>query len=182
MTSSAILNFDDGRVVLAGEELPGLLVRLSVGGEVRFDESKADGLSGKKRTPIGWEDAAVSLDLDLLTDDDGSCYDKLAKLDRLFKGGGAHAAPKVLGVVNRHLRARGVSRVVFSGLSSRETNSDDTILASLTFKEHVPPVVKSEERAVKAKTPADGSAGPGGPSAPAANPKTISIDLDGGNG
>lgn len=177
--SSAILNFDDGRVVLAGEELPGLLVRLTVGGEVRFDESKADGLSGKKRTPLGWEDAAVSLDLDLLTDDDGSCYDKLSRLERLFKGSGSHAAPKVLSVVNRHLRARGVSRVVFSGLSSRETNTDDTILASLTFKEHVPPVVKREERALKANTPADGA---GGPAAPASNPKTISIDLDGGNG
>jgi len=49
------------------------------------------------------------------------------------------------------------------------------ILASLKFAEHTPPVVKAEERAVKAATPADGSAGPGGP---AANPKTIMVDLE----
>lgn len=177
--SDGVLIFDDGRVVLGGEELPGLLVRLTVKGEVRFDESKNDGNSGKKRTPLGWKDADVTLDLELLTEEGSDCYDKLQALDRVFKGRGKHAAPKVLEVVNRHLRARGVSRVVFSELNSRETNSDDVILATLQFVEHLPPVVNAEARAIKAATPSDGSSGPGGP---AANPKTIVVDLEAKNG
>lgn len=177
--SDGVLIFDDGRVMLGGEELPGLLLRLSVKGEVRFDESKNDGSSGKKRTPLGWKDADVALEMELLTDEDSDCYDKLAALDRVFKGRGTHAAPKVLEVSNRHLRARGVSRVVFSGLDSRETNADDMILVSLQFMEHLPPVVKAEARAIKGATPANGSPGPGGP---AANPKTIAVDLEARNG
>ena len=145
----AQITFEDGVVTIDGKELPGLLMGLYVSGEVKFDEAKTDGQSGTKKTPMGFEDATINIDLHLLTDDEGTdCYDKLTTINGFFKDVGPKAAPKIYSVVNRHLRARGVNQVVFSGLSSRETNRDDTIIAALTFTEHNPPIIKTEQRVV----------------------------------
>ena len=175
------LTFDDGIVSLGGAELPGLLASLTVSGEVRFDEAKTDGQSGKKKTPMGYEDATVNIDLELLTDDSGTCYDKLTTISRQFKDVNPRAAPKIVGVVNRHLRARNINQVVFSGLSSRETNRDDTIMASLTFTEHIPPITVAENRVV-GKTLAEQQAAAKGttPAAPSAKPneKVLVIDTN----
>lgn len=55
--------FEDGIISLGGEEVPGILRSLSVNGQVRFDEQKVDGASGKKKTPVGYEDCDISISL-----------------------------------------------------------------------------------------------------------------------
>jgi len=146
----ALLTWEDGLIKIDGQALPGILVDQTVDGKVRFDEQKADGQSGKKRTPLGWEDTEVSLTLVLTTDDDGEdCYEKLEKINNIFRGHDAKANPKVYEVDNRHLQARGVGKLIFSGLSSVETDQDDTITAGLSFVEHNPPVVKTEKAVAK---------------------------------
>lgn len=183
-TKSPYLSFEDGIVTAGGKELPGLLVQLTVAGEVKFDESKTDGQSGKKKTPLGFEDAVINLDLELLTDDEEvqngtSCYEKLAAIDQLFKGVGAKAAPKILTVTNRHLRARRINQVVFSGLASRETNQDDVILAALTFTEHLPPVTTAEKRVVGAALDEQKKkAEEAKKNAPSAKPQDIKVGLE----
>jgi hypothetical protein len=140
-----LLNFAHGEVRLGSHTVPGILRTLRVGGKVRFDESEPDGLSGKAKTPMGWEDCAVSLGVELLTDERGTCYDKLAELDGLFRGHDNGANPRVLDVANAHLTARGIERVVFAGLDSSESDRDDVILATLHFTEHRPPVIRLEQ-------------------------------------
>ena len=93
-----LLTFEDGIVRIDGEELPGILSDLRVSGQVRFDEQSVDKASGKKKTPQGWEDADISLSLYLLTDEAGTCYDKLAVLEGFFKkappqSGGTELSP-----------------------------------------------------------------------------------------
>ena len=148
----ALLTWEDGLIKIDGQALPGLLVDQTVDGKVRFDEQKADGASGKKRTPLGWEDTEVSLTLALTTDEgeDGQdCYEKLEIINNIFRGHDAKANPKVYEVDNRHLQARGVGKLIFSGLSSNETDQDDMITAGLSFVEHNPPVVKTEKAVAK---------------------------------
>ena len=141
----ALLTWEDGVVKIDGQELPGLLIDLSVDCRVRFDEQDVDAQSGKKRTPMGWEDAEVGLALCLTTEADGDdCYDKLTAINSIFRSHDAQANPKIFNVDNRHLLARGVNELIFSGLSSTETEDDDTIVASLSFVENNPPVVKTE--------------------------------------
>ena len=141
----ALLTWEDGVVKIDGQELPGELVDLSIDCRVRFDEQEVDAQSGKKRTPMGWEDSEIGLSLCLTTDEYGDdCYDKLTVINGIFRSHDAQANPKIFTVDNRHLLARGVNELIFSGLSSSETEDDDTIVASLSFVENNPPVVKTE--------------------------------------
>ena len=172
--------FEDGFITLGDVELPGLIVSISISGDVKFDEAKTDGQSGKKKTPMGYEDSVINVDLDLLTDDNSDCYEKLTELNKIFKGVGPKAAPKILTVVNRHMRARGIDQVVFSGLSSKEDNQSDWIMAALTFSEHLPPITISENRVVGKELKAQQTAADKAKqAAPPANPApdTESFDL-----
>jgi hypothetical protein len=51
--------------------------------------------------------------------DDGDCYDKLARVNALFKGTALTASPKILTPLNRHIQARGIDRVVFKTLGQQ---------------------------------------------------------------
>ncbi|MBF0454946.1 MAG: hypothetical protein HQL72_09070 [Magnetococcales bacterium] len=142
-----MLTFEDGQVQLGDRLIPGILVRQSVRGSVRFDEAEQDGLSGTVKIPMGWEDADIALTVDLLTDKT-TCYEKLAILTTLFKGADSKGNPLVLSVANVHCLARGIRQVVFSGLDSEESDRDDVIQTTLRFVEHVPAVTRVEERAI----------------------------------
>jgi len=171
------LTLEDGVLKLGETAIPGVLVNSNIICDVKFDEAQSDQLSGKKKTPMGWEDAEIDFDFRLISDDDGDCYDKLTQVNALFKGYGDSAAPKILTVLNRHIQARGIDQVVFKTLASRETNRNDTIVVSLHFVEHVPPIVQAEERVVKSDQ-AKTSSG----SAPSVNPAnaddyTIPVDV-----
>jgi len=151
------LTFEDGVVRLDDMEAPGVLKALSVRGQIKYDETKMDGKSGQVRIPAGWEDADITVTVDLLTDDAGTCYQKLRRLDAIFKGADAQREteqkqtitrpPKVYTVINQHVNARGVRKVWFSGLASSETDDDDTIQAVMTFTESNNPAGKAEKRA-----------------------------------
>ena len=175
MPNDGLLVFEDGQITLGGSLLPGVLRRLSIRGQVRFDEAEQDGLSGKVKVPMGWEDADVTAEVELLTDST-DCYDKLAGLDATFRGYDNGGNPKVYDLVNRHTAARGIDQVVFAGLESSETDQDDVILAGLAFQEHKPAVVAVESRVAAS----DKAAGSGAPAAdPADEEPPLQIDLEG---
>lgn len=146
LTSSPILSFAHGEVRLGGKLLPGILRRQQVRGAVRFDESQQDGMSGKVKVPLGWEDEDVTLVLDLLTEEDSTCYDKLAELVAVFKDTDGTGNPRVFSVANPHLAARNIDQVVFSRLDSKEDDDDDILEATLGFVEHAPPITRVEKR------------------------------------
>jgi len=141
-----MLTFEHGEVRLGSQTVPGILKSMRVRGAVVFDEAEPDGMSGKTKTPKGWDDCAITLTIDLLTDDRATCYDRLAKLNALFKGYDNGANPRVLDVANPHISARGIERVVFAGLDSSESNQDDVVMASLRFTEHRPTIIRAEKR------------------------------------
>ncbi len=148
-----IISFEDGEVSLNGEVLPGIITSLRVSGQVRFDEQQVDGQSGKSKTPQGFEDADISLELVLLTDSETDCYEKLEALNRTFRNLDGKANPQVFTVASRHLSARGVRQAVFSRLDTTESEGNDWISASLAFVEHNPPVVRLEKAQAKTPTP-----------------------------
>jgi hypothetical protein len=143
------LTFDHGTVSLGKEPLPGILLNLSVDGCVSYDQAEEDGLSGKTKTPLGWDDADVSITMELLSDSTtDTCYNKLRIINRVFKGYDRQSNPQVFTVVNAHLAARDVDQVVFEQLVSREDDKMDTIIVALKFKEHTPPIQNVEQRAI----------------------------------
>lgn len=142
--SDGYLTITHGQVSLGGEQIPGELYSLEISGDVRFDTAEVDNLSGKAKTPLGWEDSLITVELILLSDDTGTCYDKLRRINAVFKGQDNDANPKVYDLVNAHTSARDIEQVVFKGLRSRETNQDDVIKATLSFDEHNPPTIPPE--------------------------------------
>ncbi|WP_419787210.1 hypothetical protein [Pseudodesulfovibrio sp.] len=146
-----LLTFSHGEVRLGSKLVPGILKSLNVRGSVLFDEAERDGLSGKTKTPKGWDDSVITLVVELLTDDT-TCYDKLAQVNALFRGHDNGANPRVLDVANAHVTARGVERVVFAGLDSSESDRDDVILTNLKFTEHRPPIIRAEKRISRTAT------------------------------
>ena len=139
------LTFDDGRVQLGDDYVDGVLKSMNIRGEVRFDEVEQEGLSGKTRVPCGWEDAAIVLVVELLSDADSTCYEKLEELNALFKNYDRSIDPLVYDIRNAHANARGVWEVYFSGLESNETDEEDVIQATLAFTETAPAVVEAEK-------------------------------------
>lgn len=140
--------FEDGEVFLDGERIDGILVQSNVNQDVRYDDAEQDGLSGRVKTPMGWEDATVQFDLVLINDAAATCYDRLDRINAIFRGADNGVNPKIYTVVNRHLRARGIDRVVFESLSSSEDDMEDVLEVSLKFREHRPAIVAVESRAV----------------------------------
>lgn len=160
MQSDRFLTFEDGVVKLGNDQVPGVFISMTVNAGVKFDRAERDHMSGKNRIPMGWEDSDIRLTLDLLCDLQekngqmvpSTCYDKLTEINRHFKGADKKASPMIYTVTNRHLRARGINRVVFSGLETDEDDQSDVIRAVLTFSEHLPAVVKREKQVTAAKT------------------------------
>lgn len=151
------ISFEDGNISLGGTRIPGILASLSVDGKVKYDKQKVDGISGKSKTLQGWEDHEVVASLYLLTDDSGTCYDKLTQLAPLFKEPDGKADPKIYALVNRHAQARGVRMVVFDRLESVESDQDDVITVTLGFTEHRPPIIKTEAAAAGTSAPGGGA-------------------------
>ena len=142
-----ILSFEHGEIRLGSVLLPGTLKSLSVRGQVRFDEAEPDSESGKAKMAMGWEDSDITIIVELLSDEETNCYDKLAELDAsFFKDTDNSENPIVYTVFNEHLFARDIQKVVFNGLESSETDEDDVILAILSFVEHIPVITIAEER------------------------------------
>lgn len=169
MLTDGKLTFEDGLVVLGKVTLPGIYVQMQINAGVRFDRAQRDHMSGKNKIPLGWEDADIRFTADLLTDDDSDCYDKLTVINKIFKGADKGANPRVYDVTGRHLRARGVNRVVFSGLDSTDSDQDDVIQVTLVFSEHLPAVIKREKQVVAQKK-AVGATPPATKASPAAAP------------
>jgi hypothetical protein len=140
----ALLTFSDGIVKLNGEAVDGVLRSLTVGGELTFSEEKRDGLSGTVKVPMGWSDSDISCALDLITDNNKSCYDRLSEINAIFRAR-EEQKPLIYDVSNRHLSARGIRRVVFAKLDSAESSDDDVITVTLSFTEYEPSVVNAEK-------------------------------------
>ena len=170
---SNVLTFEHGAVLLDNNMLPGIFRSLKDHGAARFDEAEPDELSGTVKAPMGWEDAGITIELDLVTgpnlhdDSESNCYDKLEELNAVFRDVDEDKVPKIYTIVSPHITARGIEQVVFAGLDSTETNEDDVIEASLNFIEHNPPVNTLEKQDVASDS---GSA----PSATASTPEADS--------
>ena len=165
--SDGYIRLEDGHVSLGEQLVPGVLVSMEINGKVLFDQAGIDNVSGKKKTPMGWNDSLLSLRMKLLSDADTTCYEKLAVINGIFKGMDNKKNPRVYDLKNRHAAARDVHQVVFSDLRSAESDEDDVIIVGIGFEEHDPPIIKPEiqasaAQAKNAQVPAVDTAGEDG--------------------
>lgn len=133
-----ILQWDSyiGFVSLDDFRLPGAFQSLAVNGEVIIDSSNSAGNNKPRKVMRGYADKVISLSLVLVDDADYTVYDQLEELEHLFRrlNGGV---PKIFTIANEHLIARGITQVIFKGLSSSESAGSSTIEVSLSFEEFI---------------------------------------------
>lgn len=145
MTQYLAFNGDDP-IRLDGLTLPGVMTGLKVRGNFEVEKKRMEGTSGSANLPKGFRDAAVEITLELLPPD---LEGQIKSLEGAFKQGGVNTA-RPMRIVNKHLDARGVVRVLFTGLDTEDGSEWDSTLATLSFVEYEQMNVKSE---LKAATP-----------------------------
>jgi hypothetical protein len=132
-----MLVIDDNLMQLMGVTLPGLFKNIEVKGSAQVDEVDIKGKGAKPKQATGYQDSKIYLQLNLLPDDTHSVYDKLKVIQDIFRRTNQNK-PDVLPVVNEHVNARGITKVIFKDYTTTENSGKDILTATLEFWEHVP--------------------------------------------
>lgn len=126
---------DESTIKIGGIILPGLFKSIEVKGDALIEEQEVEGRSKKPKQATGYEDAKVNLELVLY---DGPTLTKLEKLEmiqNLFKKNG-QAKPIVHEIINEHTAARGITKVLFKNLTTKEQSKKDEMLIMIEFWEY----------------------------------------------
>jgi hypothetical protein len=180
--------------------VPGIVHSITVGAEVLFDDVKETDASKTVKVLTGFKDATVTVSLSIVDPYinidsskwneqkkalEGSLaplvavpsgvsygtdrYAELKKLNDLFRYT-EKGCPVVYVVNNKHLQARGIATLVFSGMESVE--EDWGIACTLSFVEHNKKIEKTSETQKKNDDAAAAKA-----AAPAANKKNPDLSM-----
>jgi len=142
------LQFTDGNIILSGNLIDAILLNLSIDVTAKYDEVSSDSFSGSIKRPIGFSDARITATVELITDRNKSCYERLAEINTLFKTK-KDGKIQEYKVSNKHINARGIRTVMFDNLTSSETDTDDILSVGLSFIEYHQSAIKSEQENVK---------------------------------
>lgn len=127
---------DDSTVKVGGILLPGLFKSIDIKGEAQVEEQQVEGNTAKPKQVTGYEDAKVTLELVLEDGPVKTKLEKLAIIQNLFRKPG-QKKPIVHEIVNEHTAARGVSKVIFKTLSTKEQSKKSELTVSIEFWEYI---------------------------------------------
>jgi len=143
-----IVTNEVGDVKVGTTLLPGIYQSMQISGALRFDEMMMQGLSGTSKQPLGFEDAVVSLNMILPTNDSATCYDRMQVIAALFNNADSNGVPYVYKLINNLVSIWGIKQVLFKELKVKDDNEKkDSLLVEITFTEYVPVIVRRETRA-----------------------------------
>lgn len=130
---------DDEFVKIGGILLPGVFKSIEVKGNAIVEELEVEGKGKKPKQATGYEDHTVSIELILMDDLDeksgATKEEKLIIIQNIFRKQG-QKIPQVYDLVNSHTAQRGIGKVIFNSLSTKEINKKEEIDVSLNFLEY----------------------------------------------
>lgn len=127
---------DESTVKVGGVILPGLFKSIDIKGEAQIEEQQVEGNTSKPKQATGYDDVKVTLELVLEDGPKKTKLQKLATIQNLFKKPG-QSKPIVHQIVNEHTAARGVSKVIFKTLQTREQSKKSELAVTIEFWEYV---------------------------------------------
>ncbi|WP_427340602.1 hypothetical protein [Caloranaerobacter sp. DY30410] len=133
---------DAGAIKVGGILLPGIFQKLEVESNAKVDEIDIKGKSVKPKQATGYEDAKIKITLILKANDDEDEYEQLVKIQNVFKRPGQEK-PIVYEIFNKHLNARGISKVIFKKLTTKENNKSNLLIVECEFWEYIPITIKA---------------------------------------
>ena len=137
--------FDESTVKINGVILPGTFRSIEVKTSALVEEVEVKGKKEKPKQATGYEDGKVTLELTLLESEEQTIIDKLDIIQKLFKNSG-QAKPNVYEIVNEHTAVRGISKVIFKDMTTKETNKKSEIIAVLEFWEYITVTVTAKKK------------------------------------
>lgn len=142
---------DGSEVKVGGVVLPGLFKSLEVTNDAQIDEQTVEGSTSKPKQATGYEDAKVTIELVLDDSPKETKMQKLSRIQNLFRAPG-QGKPTVHDIVNSHTAIRGITRVLFKSLGSKETNSSGQMTVSIEFWEYVPQKITATKTSSKSQS------------------------------
>lgn len=136
---------DGSEVKVSGVLLPGLFKSLEVQQDAKIDEQTVEGSSSKPKQATGYEDAKITLELILEDGPTLTKEQKLTQIQNLFKVK-TQGIPIVRELVNAHTAIRGIDKVIFKTLTSKEGNDSSKLTASLEFLQYTASTVTATKK------------------------------------
>ena len=134
--------------------------------EVRIDEAKVPGRSGKAKQAVGYQDSEISIGLILFSDDDGStALEKYSVLQDAFrKRDDADSLPRVFSIQSPLTDACRIQTVLFKGLEISDAEGTDQLQATVSLTEFEPIEAAVDDRGGGSGGSGSGGSGAGGDS------------------
>jgi hypothetical protein len=146
-----LIYVDDSTVKVGGVILPGLFKSIEIKSDAQIDEQTVEGSTAKPKQATGYEDAKITVELVLEDSPKETKEQKLTKIQNLFRASG-QAKPIVHDIVNTHTAIRGIKKVLFKSLSTKEQNTKTSeITASMEFWEYVPTTITATKASSSSK-------------------------------
>ena len=128
---------DSGMFKVGGVLLPGTFEKVEVDSDAKVDEVDVKGKSVKPKQATGYEDAKITIVVNLRASEDEDEYSQLARIQNIFKKPGQEK-PNVYDIFNMHLNTRGIDKVIFKKLTTKENNQSNILQVTCEFWEYIP--------------------------------------------
>ena len=141
---------DDDTIMIGGVLLPGLYKKVEVKTAAKIDEQEVEGSSAKPKQATGYEDAQISIELELHDSEAQTKEDKLAVIQNLFRMRGQEL-PEVYPVISTYTAIRNVDQVLIK----------DMITVTLELMEYIPQTIKAKKKKSGSGSSSGSSSGSG---------------------
>lgn len=145
---------DDKSIKVSGVVLPGLIKSIEIKDDALIEEQEVEGSTAKAKQVTGYEDAKVTIELTLEDGVDITKEEKLAKIQNLFKKA-SQSKPTTHEIINQHITARRIKKVIFKSLSTKEENKKQQLSVTLEFWSYNSVSITSSKPKAKKTTAAE---------------------------
>ncbi|BFH35379.1 hypothetical protein J6TS7_02840 [Paenibacillus dendritiformis] len=151
---------DESTVKVGKVVLPGLFKSLEIKEDARVEEQEIEGKAARPKQATGYEDAKVTLELILEDGPKLTKLQKLAVIQKLFRKPG-QTRPVMHTIINEHTAARGISKVIFKNLVTKEQSKNSAMIVSIEFWQYGTVKIVASKKSSKKKNEKSSSASSG---------------------
>lgn len=133
---------EDASIKIGGVILPGIYKSVEVSADALIEEQEVEGSAVKPKQAMGYEDAKITIDLELWDSAGQNKEDKLRLIQDIFRRPGQDK-PEAKEIISSQTDLRGVNKVILKNLTSKISNKKDNISVMLELWEYIPMTIQA---------------------------------------
>lgn len=142
---------DDSTIKIGGVILSGIVKSIEIKADARVEEQEVQGKAAKPKQATGYEDAKINIEIALEDGETVTKEEKLKKIQNLFRTSG-QAKPKVYEIINEHTAIRGIKKVIFKSLTTKESTKKTELSVSIELWQYVTTTITATKTSGNKKT------------------------------